>query len=61
MQHDKDFMKRVDSRIIDIDGSEFIAYTGDYDHYIRQRAITEANIRRGVTAALDLESFAVLV
>ena len=41
--HDKDFMNRVVSRILDIDGGEFIAYTGDYDHYVRQRAIAEAN------------------
>jgi len=41
--HDKDFMNRVVSRIVDIDGGEFIAYTGDYDHYLRQRAVAEAN------------------
>ncbi len=41
--HDKDFMNRVVSRIVDIDGGEFIAYTGDYDHFVRQRAIAEKN------------------
>ncbi len=41
--HDKDFMNRVVSRIIDIDGGEFIAYTGDYDHFVRQRAVAETN------------------
>ena len=41
--HDKDFMNRIVSRIVDIDGGEFIAYTGDYDHYVRQRAIAETN------------------
>jgi ATPase subunit of ABC transporter with duplicated ATPase domains len=41
--HDKDFMNRVVSRIVDIDGGEFIAYTGDYDHFVRQRAIAETN------------------
>ncbi|MEN8005725.1 MAG: ABC-F family ATP-binding cassette domain-containing protein [Candidatus Krumholzibacteriota bacterium] len=41
--HDKDFMNRVVSRIVDIDGGEFIAYTGDYDHYVRQRAVAEKN------------------
>ncbi|MBU8872099.1 MAG: ATP-binding cassette domain-containing protein, partial [Gemmatimonadales bacterium] len=41
--HDKDFMNRVVSRIVDIDGGEFIAYTGDYDHFVRQRAIAESN------------------
>jgi ATPase subunit of ABC transporter with duplicated ATPase domains len=41
--HDKDFMNRVVSRILDIDGGEFIAYTGDYDHFVRQRAVAETN------------------
>ncbi len=41
--HDKDFMNRVVSRIVDIDGGDFISYTGDYDHYLRQRAVAEAN------------------
>ncbi len=41
--HDKDFMNRVVSRILDIDGGEFIAYSGDYDHFVRQRAIAETN------------------
>ena len=41
--HDKDFMNRVVSRVVDIDGGEFISYTGDYDAYLRQRAIAEAN------------------
>ncbi len=41
--HDKDFMNRVVSRIVDIDGGEFISYTGDYDHFVRQRAIAETN------------------
>ncbi|MCK9995031.1 MAG: ABC-F family ATP-binding cassette domain-containing protein [Candidatus Krumholzibacteria bacterium] len=41
--HDKDFMNRVVSRILDIDSGEFTAYTGDYDHFVRQQAIAEAN------------------
>jgi len=41
--HDKDFMNRIVGRIIDIDGGEFISYTGDYDNFVRQRAIAEAN------------------
>jgi len=41
--HDKDFMNRIVDRIVDIDGGEFITYTGDYDHYVRQRAIAAAN------------------
>ena len=41
--HDKDFMNRVVSRIVDIDGGEFIAYTGDYDNFVRQRSLAETN------------------
>ncbi len=41
--HDKDFMNRIVGRIVDIDGGEFIAYTGNYDYFVRQRAVAEAN------------------
>ena len=41
--HDKDFMNRIVARIVDIDGGEFISYTGDYDNFVRQRALAEAN------------------
>ncbi len=41
--HDRDFMNRIVSRIVDIDGGEFNSYTGDYDFYVRQRAISDAN------------------
>lgn len=41
--HDKDFMNRIVSRIVDIDGGEFISYTGDYDNYVHQRALAEKN------------------
>jgi ATPase subunit of ABC transporter with duplicated ATPase domains len=41
--HDKDFMNRVVGRIIEIDGGEFTTWTGDYDGYVRERAIANAN------------------
>ncbi len=41
--HDKDFMNRIVDRIVEIDGGEFTTYTGDYDFYVRQRAIANAN------------------
>jgi ATPase subunit of ABC transporter with duplicated ATPase domains len=41
--HDKDFMNRIVGRIVDIDGGEFISYTGDYDHFVRLRALAETN------------------
>ena len=41
--HDKDFMNRIVDRIVEIDGGAFTASTGDYDLYVRERAIAEAN------------------
>jgi ATPase subunit of ABC transporter with duplicated ATPase domains len=41
--HDRDFLNRVVSRIIDIDAGEFVSYAGDYDHFVRQQAIQAAN------------------
>ncbi len=41
--HDKDFMNRIVDRIIEIDGGEFTTYTGDYDFYVRERAIANTN------------------
>ena len=41
--HDKDFMNKVVSRIVEVDGGEFVTYTGNYDFYVRERAIAEAN------------------
>jgi ATPase subunit of ABC transporter with duplicated ATPase domains len=35
--HDRDFMNRVATRIVEIDGGELIAYSGDYDFYERER------------------------
>ncbi|MFM8558583.1 MAG: ABC-F family ATP-binding cassette domain-containing protein, partial [bacterium] len=41
--HDKDFMNRIVNRILEIDSGEFTSYTGDYDYYVRERAIAIAN------------------
>ena len=41
--HDKDFMNRVVSRIIEIDGGELLAYSGDYDYYVRERDLATVN------------------
>lgn len=35
--HDRDFMNRVVSRIIEIDSGELVSYSGDYDFYDRER------------------------
>jgi len=39
--HDRDFMNRVVTRIVEIDGGELLAYSGDYDFYERERALRE--------------------
>ncbi len=39
--HDREFMNRVCSRILEIDGGELTTYAGNYDFYEKQRAIAE--------------------
>jgi ATPase subunit of ABC transporter with duplicated ATPase domains len=41
--HDREFMNRVVTRIAEIDGGEITSYSGNYDFYVRERAIREAN------------------
>jgi ATPase subunit of ABC transporter with duplicated ATPase domains len=41
--HDKEFMNRVVSKIVEIDGGELTSYSGDYDLYERERAIAESH------------------
>ncbi len=41
--HDRDFMNRIVSRIVEIDDGEIISYSGDYDFYERERSIRETN------------------
>ena len=41
--HDREFMNRIVSRIVEIDGGEITSYTGNYDFYERERAIRETN------------------
>jgi ATPase subunit of ABC transporter with duplicated ATPase domains len=40
--HDREFMNRVVSRIIEIDGGVLTSYSGNYDFYERQRALGES-------------------
>jgi ATPase subunit of ABC transporter with duplicated ATPase domains len=40
--HDRDFMNRVVTKVVEIDGGELNAYSGDYDFYERERALREA-------------------
>ena len=40
--HDRDFMNRIVTKIVDIDGGELVSYTGNYTFYEQQRAMREA-------------------
>ncbi|MEI8395789.1 MAG: ABC-F family ATP-binding cassette domain-containing protein, partial [Rhodospirillaceae bacterium] len=39
--HDREFLNRVVSKIIEIDGGSLTSYSGDYAFYERQRAVNE--------------------
>ena len=39
--HDREFMNRIVSRIVEIDGGELNSYSGDYEFYEQQRALNE--------------------
>ena len=41
--HDRDFMNRIVSKILEIDEGDIITYSGDYDFYVREREQREAN------------------
>jgi ATPase subunit of ABC transporter with duplicated ATPase domains len=40
--HDRAFLNRIVTRIVDIDAGDLVAYSGDYDFYLEQRAIAAA-------------------
>jgi ATPase subunit of ABC transporter with duplicated ATPase domains len=40
--HDRAFMNRIVTKIVEIEGGDLVTYTGDYDFYERQRAVLEA-------------------
>ncbi|PZF77887.1 ABC transporter ATP-binding protein [Aestuariivirga litoralis] len=39
--HDREFMNRIVSKIVEIDGGELNTYSGDYEFYEQQRAMNE--------------------
>ncbi|AVM73024.1 ABC-F family ATP-binding cassette domain-containing protein [Magnetospirillum gryphiswaldense] len=39
--HDREFMNRIVTKIIEIDGGSLTSYSGDYEFYERQRALNE--------------------
>jgi ATPase subunit of ABC transporter with duplicated ATPase domains len=40
--HDREFMNRIVTKIAEIDGGELTTFSGDYEFYLKQRAILEA-------------------
>jgi ATPase subunit of ABC transporter with duplicated ATPase domains len=42
ISHDREFMNRIVSKIIDIDAGDLVTYSGNYDFFERERAIREA-------------------
>jgi ATPase subunit of ABC transporter with duplicated ATPase domains len=39
--HDREFMDRIVTKIVEIDGGALTAYAGDYEFYMQQRALSE--------------------
>jgi ATPase subunit of ABC transporter with duplicated ATPase domains len=42
--HDRDFMNRIVTKIIEIDGGDIVTYSGDYDFYVKERETRDANL-----------------
>jgi ATPase subunit of ABC transporter with duplicated ATPase domains len=41
--HDKDFMNRIVTKVLEIDGGDVTTYSGNYDFYVRERDVRETN------------------
>jgi ATPase subunit of ABC transporter with duplicated ATPase domains len=41
--HDRDFMNRIVTKVVEIDDGDINTYNGDYDFYVREREISVAN------------------
>ncbi|MFA5937801.1 MAG: ABC-F family ATP-binding cassette domain-containing protein [Sinimarinibacterium sp.] len=39
--HDREFMNRIVGKVVEIDGGELITYSGNFDFYEQQRAVSE--------------------
>ncbi len=42
--HDKDFMNRIVTKVLEIDAGDIITYSGNYDFYVKEREIRETNL-----------------
>ncbi len=49
--HDREFMNRIVTKIIEIDGGALTTYSGDYGFYEGQRALNESSSRRSLNAS----------
>ncbi|MGC4055537.1 MAG: ABC-F family ATP-binding cassette domain-containing protein [Paludibaculum sp.] len=47
--HDREFMNRIVTKIVEIDAGEIVSYSGNYDFYERERAVREANQQAAFT------------
>jgi len=41
--HDRDFMNRVVTKVLEIDGGDIVTYSGNYDFYVKERETRDAN------------------
>src|SRR5437660_3884554 len=41
--HDRDFMNRIVTKIVEIEDGDINTYNGDYDFYVRERELADAN------------------
>ncbi len=41
--HDRDFMNRIVTKVLEIDGGDIVSYSGNYDFYVKEREQREAN------------------
>ncbi|MCE1203837.1 MAG: ATP-binding cassette domain-containing protein [Holophagaceae bacterium] len=41
--HDKDFMNRVVTKVLEIEGGDILTYNGNYDFYVKEREQRDAN------------------
>ena len=49
--HDREFMNRIVTKIVEIDGGELTTYSGNYDFYERERAIARRSSSRRSSSA----------
>ncbi len=45
--HDREFMDRIVSKIVEIDGGELTVFSGGYEFYVKQRAVLDAQAQSG--------------